>query len=303
MPFSWRRLFRQLRRRPETADRSFWFRYMHYPAVGPFIIDPDKFANIKSMAYCSVGVPFVFEDKVKSRVARAIDKASFIYLRDRQSERKLRDAGVKREIHVAPDLGVILGEFFDAATERTKGRRILETRGVDTRRRVLCAQSNPQPPESASVMLQQLQAYQAATQCEVILLPLGLCHGDDVFLKGLAKASEGAFRYLELDSIFEMISVIAACDAFLGTSLHGNITSFAFGIPHVIGPVAADKCEGFLDVANLPLDLKLKSWSGANAKLDFVTGLGGAYFKDRAVAARRRVNEVFDLLVGAIGGA
>ena len=302
VPFSWRRLFRRLRHRPEGPDRRFWFRYMNYPAVGPFIIDPDKFPNIDRVSYISVGVPFAFQQKVNRRVARAMDKAGFIYVRDRQSERKLRDAGVTREIQVAPDLAVMLGEFFDATAGRAKGRLFLGTKGVDTNKRILCVQSNPQPPESRSALVQQLTAYKAATKCEVILLPLGLCHGDNVFLSELAQTSRGSFRYLELNSIFEMMSVIAASDVFLGTSLHGNITAFAFGIPHVIGPVAADKCEGFLDIANLPPELKLKSWEETNARLDFAVGSGGAYFQDRAVAARKRVNDVFDLMVRAVLG-
>ena len=300
VPFSWRRFFRQVRRRPETSDRRFWFRYMHYPAVGPFIIDPDRFSSIEQVAYCSVGVPFAFEEMAKLRVARAMDKASFIYVRDRQSEKKLRDAGVRKVINVAPDLAVMLGGIFDAATERAKGRRILEKLGVNVERPVLCVQSNPQPPENRGELIRQLQAYQARTKCEVVLIPLGKCHGDDIYLRQLAQEAGRAFGYLEIESIFDMISVLASCEVFLGTSLHGNITAFAFGIPHVIGPVAADKCEGFLEVVDLPPGLKLKSWAEANAKLDFVTGLGGEYFRNRAVAARQRVNEVFDSLLGAI---
>jgi polysaccharide pyruvyl transferase WcaK-like protein len=134
-----------------------------------------------------------------------------------------------------------------------------------------------------------------------VLLPLGFCHGDDAFLEQLAKDSQAAFHFVKRQSIFEMMSVIAASDLFLGTSLHGNITAFAFGIPHVIGPIPVDKCAGFLDVVGLPAELKAASWTQAGVKLDMAAGLGGAFFRDRAVAARKRINETVDLLVKAVG--
>jgi polysaccharide pyruvyl transferase WcaK-like protein len=272
--------------------------HMNYPAAGPFIIKPGKAA--KSVAYCSCGVPFTFDDDVKQQVSDAINKAIFVYVRDQQSRETLIQAGVIREIHVAPDLVMALSDYFDPATERQKGRAILQREGVDVQKQVLCVQSNPQPQENRAEVCAQLLAYKKRTDCEVVLLPLGKCHGDIEYLEGLAQISGGEFKCPNLDSIFDLIAVMAACDIFIGTSMHGNITALSFGIPLLFGPIAVRKSEGFLDVVDLPRELKLNSWAELNQKLDLVTGLGGKYFAAKATAAKQRVHQVFDRLVQAV---
>jgi len=237
---------------------------------------------------------------VKQRVAEAINQAIFIYVRDHQSRETLVQAGVTREIHVAPDFIMALSDYFDPATERRKGRAIMQRAGVDIQKQVLCVQSNPQSPETRAELCGQLLAYKQRTGCEVVLLPLGKCHGDPEYLQGLAEISEGEFKYVTLDSIFDVIAVLAACDIFIGTSMHGNITALSFGIPHLFGPIAVRKAEGFLDIVQLPPELKLKSWSELEQKLDLVTGLGGKYFAAKAAAAKQRVHQVFDQLVQAV---
>jgi polysaccharide pyruvyl transferase len=296
----WRRWLTQKENESVDADGEFLHQYMNYPAVGPFIIDPGKSSNIKSVAYCSCGVPFPFDESLKDRVAGAFNKSIFLYVRDRLSENALIRAGVRREIHVAPDLAVTLSDFFDAASEREKGRSCLHQHNVNLDRRILCFQCNPQSRKQHPELVHQLKDYQDRTACEVVLLSLGWCHGDREYLQQLAQDSGEGFKYIELHSIFDIIAVLAACDTFLGTSLHGNITAFSFGIPHVFGPIEVAKREGFLEVADLLPDLKLQSWEELNDKLDLATSLGGAYFADRAIAAKRRVHEVFDRLLRAV---
>jgi len=296
----WQRLFKKRSNRELEADHEFRHHYMNYPAVGPFIIEPDGILKIKSVAYCSCGVPFPFDKALKHRIADTFNKSVFLYVRDHQSRDALLQAGVKCEIHVGPDLVTALSDFFDAAQEREKGRAMLEDRGVDIQRRILCFQSHPQSRKKNTEVVKQLKSYQRRTGCEVVLLPLGSCHGDRKYLKRLAQYSGGAFKYVELVSIYDIIAVLAACDVFLGTSLHGNITAFSFGIPHVFGPIQVAKREGFLEVTDLPSDLKMDSWSEVNQKLELATGLGREFFAARAIAAKRRVHEVFDLLLRAV---
>jgi hypothetical protein len=292
----WLRLFKRRRNLSAETDRKFRRQHMNYPAVGPFIIEPGGDSDIKSVAYCSCGVPFPFDEQLKQRVAGAFDKSTFIYVRDHTSENALIQAGVTRKIHVAPDLIVTLSDFFDAAAERKKGRAVLQQRGVDIGRRILCFQSNPQSPDNSDELARQLKTYQARTGCVVALLPLGWCHGDREYLSQLAQDSRGAFKYIELDSIFDIIAVLAGCDVFLGTSLHGNITAFSFGIPHLFGPIPVVKCGGFIEMANLPPDLKLGSWAEINQKLDFAAGLGEEFLVARAIIAKQQVHKAFDLL-------
>lgn len=295
-----RRLFAKLSKEYLNPDVNFRRRYMNYSAAGPFIIRPGTNLCVNSVAYCSCGVPFDFDESIAAEVAGTFDGANFIYVRDHASKNALVQAGVTKEIHVAPDLIVTLSDFFDAKAERGKGKILLQSRGVNTHRPILVFESNPQPPEKTEELVRQLKSYQARTGCEVVMLPIGFCHGDREFLKKIAGQLGGAFRYVEMYSIFDIISILAAADVFLGTSLHGNVTAFSFGIPHLFGPIPVRKREGFLEVANLPKDLKLDSWAEMNSKLDRTVALGREFFLERGALARRQVHEVVDELCGVL---
>src|SRR4029453_6186631 len=107
---------------------------------------------------------------------------------------------------------------------------------------------------------------------------LGYCHGDHEFLQSLAKLSNGIVKYADVHSIFDMLAIIAASDVFVGTSLHGNITAFSFGIPHGFGPLPVSKAERFFKNVNFPADLKMRSWKQLNHKIDRAVTLGGDFF-------------------------
>jgi hypothetical protein len=94
-----------------------------------------------------------------------------------------------------------------------------------------------------------------------------------------------------------MLAIIAASDVFVGTSLHGNITAFSFGIPHVFGPLPVSKAEGFLKITNLPVELKMRSWKELNDKIDRAVMLGGDFFLTKASDAKARTYELFDEMI------
>jgi hypothetical protein len=267
---------------------------MSYPAAGPFLIDPADLNDGSIVTYLSCGVPHDFSATDRDKVRRIFDQAQFIYLRDEQSAEKLRSCGVHREIRVAPDLIVTLSEQFDHGEEAIKGRQILAKLGVKEGSRILCFQSKAFPGFDTEEIVELLNCYRRQTGWEIVLLPLGYCHDDDRFLRRLAKESRGAFKYANVYSVFEIISVIAACDLFVGTSLHGNIAAFSFAIPHLLGPLPLDKCEGFLSTVNLPSQLKLRSWSEINKGIDLATGLGRDFFAERALEAKAKVYAAVD---------
>jgi len=147
-----------------------------------------------------------------------------------------------------------------------------------------------------------LRRYKERRNVEVVALPLGYCHGDHEFLQGLAKRSNGILKYADVHSIFDMLAIIAASEVFVGTSLHGNITAFSFGIPHVFGPLPAAKAKGFLNVTKLPVELKMRSWSELNDKIDNAVMLGRDFFSTKASEAKARAYEVVDEMMSQNNG-
>lgn len=299
----------------KRAGNYFWFRvkktflgrqhlrsefikqFMGYSPIAPFILDKANHSRVGSIVYCSCGVPFRFLPEKSRAIREAFEAAAFVYVRDFQSRDKLREVGVKRDIEVSPDLIATLSDFFDRDEERLKGLAFLAGCGVDIAKEIICFQSCPQPQEEEDELLQQLTTLKKKMGAEIVLLPMGYCHGDDTFLQKLAERSGGALAYIGVHSIFAQISVLAACKLFVGTSMHGNITAFSFGIPHLFGPIPVDKAEGFLDVVGLGADFKLASWLQLADKQAMVMRLHQDYFIARATAAKKAVHETFGEMV------
>lgn len=227
-------------KRPTVVDK-FLKRYMSYDAPGPFLLDAKQFPGPGSLFYCSCGAPLDFSDEEKGRVADVMESAAFVSVRDRQSREKLLSAGVTREIHAVPDLIMTISDYYDPVSERNKGRNLLGSFGVDTNKKIVSFQCMPHAGEPMEEIMAQLLRYRERAGAEIVLLPLGYCHADERFLKRLCRESGGVFRYIGVRSIFHMLSVLAASDLFIGTSMHGNITALSYGIPHLFGPIRVDK--------------------------------------------------------------
>lgn len=286
-------------KQPNVTEK-FLKRYMNYRAAGPFLLDAGSFPGIGSAHFCSCGCPLDFAQGDRGMVRDVLEHAAYLSVRDRQSRDKLVAAGVAREIHAVPDLILTLSDYYDPAEERRKGRDILRSFGADSGRKVLCFQCMPHAGEPLEEIVSQLKRYRERHEAEIVLLPLGYCHADDRYLKRLAKASGGLFRYVGVRSIFHMLSVIAASDLFVGTSMHGNITALSYGIPHLFGPIRVDKAEGFLDMAGLPADLKLPSWAHLNDRADMLETLEPGFFAQKAEGAKHAAHTAFDALYASL---
>lgn len=88
------------------------------------------------------------------------------------------------------------------------------------------------------------------TNATILLLPIGRCHNDHEILDQIEKAGKGQFQLIsEYLETLEVAAVISHAKAFLGTSLHGAITAFAYRIPSLTYSSAnLTKLEGFLDL-------------------------------------------------------
>ena len=85
-----------------------------------------------------------------------------------------------------------------------------------------------------------------------------------------------------------MLAVLAASDGFAGTSLHGNVVAFAYGVPHLFGPLGVEKNAAFLEeVGGAPAQL-LASWRELDERLAWAAAQDPAELTARAEAARAR---------------
>jgi len=278
---------------------KFISKYMNYSSIGPWIICPQNLTVDFLIAYCSCGGHVDGTQDLKTKVREAFDRANFIYVRDKRAQHSLLECGVSNAIHVAPDLCCVLSDFYDLVAEKQKGQKILKKNGVDISRKLAIFQSYPMDDRSVFLIVKQLKNYQKDFDCEIALMPVGYCHNDHIYLKKISELTQGAFYFIPVDSIFDMISVIAASDIFLGTSMHGCITAFSFGKPFLIGPTGRDKQKGFLEACEIDTKLELKSWDQIEGCLNMLEGFEPGYFMDKIFSAKKNVYEIFAKLLCA----
>jgi hypothetical protein len=153
-----------------------------------------------------------------------------------------------------------------------RGRALLEPRGSGTNGRGrLCFQCGPGFLRREEVLVAKSLAKMAARRnLEVVLLPIGWCHGDLDALRLVQEASGGRFTLVEdIESPLEVGAVIEACDYFVGSSLHGNVTALSFGVPHLVvnNPLRAAKLEGYVRLAGLE-KFRITDWAALEETFD-----------------------------------
>lgn len=137
------------------------------------------------------------------------------------------------------------------------------------------------------------------------MLPIGWCHGDLDALRLVQEASGGRFTLVEgVDSPLEAGAVIGACDYFVGSSLHGNLTALSFGIPHVVvnNPLRAAKLEGFVQLARME-DFRITDWESLEETFDRLAASPRKRWSTAADRLKARASEHFDRLAELISRA
>jgi hypothetical protein len=270
-----------------------------------FMLDARRMPTVKSLAYCSCGVPFEIPENARARVAAVMNQAAFIYVRDEPSMQKLSAAGVTRSIRVAPDIVVVLSDVIPRSSLEAAGRRLLAESGLDAAKRVILFQVNASAADLGPMLGRELSAFARRTNTQVGLLPIGNCHGDEEILSQVGEAANSAaVRTLHPRTIGDVMALIAISDGIAGTSLHGSVTALSYGIPHLALPLAADKIDGYFQAAGLPLDFRLNDWSALATGLDRLAGADRAPFEQLAGSAKREANAAFrDMLSAMLDGA
>lgn len=274
--------------------KGFISRFMNFEAVGPLVLNAATHVNASPMAYWSCGVPFEFKPAEQSALRAALDGAAYIYVRDSASAAKLHRAGVKGPVHVAPDAVVTLSDRHDMKRVKAMGKRIFADHGIDVTRRILGFQAVALKGEAVAKVASHLLRHVQDTGDEVALIPIGHCHGDEDPLAELARACGGAAKLVSVRQVDEIMAGIVACDAFVGTSLHGNITAFSYGIPHLAGPLPVDKLQGFIEVVGLDAEASLTHWSQLHERLRWLHSRPDGYWSSRVERAKAAVYRTFE---------
>lgn len=249
------------------------------------------------------GAPFPFEPTRNLLIRRACSSVRYLAVRDEVSRGYLLEAGVEEPIHVVPDTGILLDGVIRTRINEGEARELLSKRGAGINgRKTLCFQCNPGfLMNQEKSIVRALSAVADKYDLEVVLLPVGLCHGDRDALRRVQNAGGGRFTLVDgVESPIEMGALISVCDYFAGSSLHGNLTALSFGIPHlVVNTARLAKMEGFVQSARLE-EFRITDWSDLESTLEKLVHAPRERWSAAADRLKLRASEHFDRLAALI---
>ena len=252
-------------------------------------------------------MPFPFEPSRRPLVQLAFSDVRYAAVRDEVSLGFVLEAGVEGPVDVVPDTGVLVAETIRRRVGEERGRALLEPRGSGPNGRGrLCFQCGPGfLRREEDLVTKSLTRIAARRNLEVVLLPIGWCHGDLDALRLVEEAGGGRFTLVEdIESPLEVGAVIGACDYFVGSSLHGNLTALSFGVPHIVvnNPLRAAKLEGYVRLARLE-EFRVTDWAVLEETFDRLAATPRERWATTADRLKARVSEYFDRLAELIARA
>ena len=210
-------------------------------------IEMARTAGVPVVLNC-VGCSHDMTESQQAELKEILDGVRYVSVRDIYSLARLREAGVAAAA-VADNLWY-MNEMY-SSEELAETRLALETRtGKNFSKPYILVQYGT--TKNASVLAEQLRALRLETGYRILLMPVNYCHEDREGMRLLYEAGKGALSmvddYLQPK---EMISVIAGARAFVGTSLHGNLTAASYGVPFVgidMYPSFVSKMDGIFSM-------------------------------------------------------
>lgn len=206
------------------------------------------------VAWHAVGVPAELDPATSARVRRALASRALVAVRDEQSRRLLEAAGVEREVAVVPDSALLLPRVLPAP-ELDRWRKRLQEDGQfppDGPEPVIVVQGNNTMAGLAPGLATALD--EIVPNVRIATVALSPCHDDHVFVTRLADHARSRMWSVPEDAPLEAVAAaVAGANCFLGVSLHGAITAFAYGRPFAsLDPFGQSKLRGFAELIGWP---------------------------------------------------
>lgn len=212
------------------------------------------------------GVPRPLSDPGLRHVMmrQTFEAANYVSVRDAASAEHLGPTG-SATVTVVPDTAVDVAQLWSRERLAETFARLLERKGMPQEGRFLTLHVKARSTDlSPAEIAGRIDTLAAALGLIPVILPLGLCHHDDTTARRIGRHLSGPKVVVDdPESLEEIAAAIAGASLYLGSSLHGYITSAAYDVPSLlVGRPALPKFAGFLQHIGRPQDLA-ESWEDA----------------------------------------
>jgi polysaccharide pyruvyl transferase WcaK-like protein len=250
----------------------------------------------------AVGLPFDISAKETMRYREALAARPYITVRDEISKRRLEDAGIPN-VAVVPDPALLIPRLLSRDLLARRLRYLRAIGAFPVRGPSLVVQGSRVLLPWLDPLASAVGTLASDLDVPVALIETGPTHGDGEFAEAMESRLPGPVHRVSDVGLEDVAAAIAGGMGFVGNSLHGNITAFAFGLPHVIlGMNGETKLEGFARLAGtgalaaIPEDVipTFRAVADAGPRTDVLARLQGRLdhhfdtLAEHAVAAARR---------------
>ena len=203
----------------------------------PWVARPENFPVPVKVAYNAIGgSEFAkLSSMAKAQTLACLEQASYLSVRDAETKRLFSPVEEHIPVELAPDSAVLMSEQFPVTRLEDLSSKLLASSILSGR--YVCFQANVSyARKHADKIASVLEGLYEAHGFRAVLLPIGRYVGldDHIALRSiLTKLRSPAELAGDELSLWEIMLTIARAQLFIGTSLHGNITSQSFEVPHM----------------------------------------------------------------------
>lgn len=187
----------------------------------PFVPISDKIVENYKIVYHGVGGDGIGSSKFKERLKSVFPNSKYLSVRDNETYKDINLNYPKCNLTLTQDCALLMSDYFTFS--KTKSKYIAFQVGHTKHESKL---------NEINLSLQKLYEQ---TGMPVKFVSIGNCPGHDDIksLRWLLKEAKYPCSIAKHDTIYQIMEDIACSEMFIGTSLHGIITAFSFGVPFV----------------------------------------------------------------------
>lgn len=218
----------------------------------PFVVDKTFHSSTLKVIYNSVGGA----NKINKKLQERLEQSDYIALRDKSGYNFLKQEIQNDNIFNYPDSAILLSDVYPL---NTLDKKYISIGLNPTDKYIFFQLSNYKYQNEIENTIEELNKILDYTNYKIVLCPIGIAkgHEDHKALQRVYKGlkNERNVFLVQNPHIKDIISLIAYSECYIGTSLHGIITSMSYGVRYIGLNPNQDKIIEYLH-----------SWSGLNGK-------------------------------------
>ncbi|MDX9790956.1 MAG: polysaccharide pyruvyl transferase family protein [Candidatus Kapabacteria bacterium] len=217
----------------------------------PYCINKSDFFKKIKVIYNSVGGGRSLE----IQQIENLKQSDYMAVRDKKSFDILHSNRVEN-LFLVPDSAILLSDIFtvskllDAENKNTaKARSFL----AKNEKYVFFQISKARLLHNTVVVIEQLEKLSEAEQCTILLCPIGtaLGHEDHIALKKIYGSLSCPKYLIHQPHIEDIMALISQSSMYIGSSLHGAITSMSYGVPYITLDKRQSKIKAYIETWGL----------------------------------------------------